>query len=62
MTRLVYNAFKALWLPQSTKDDYIAKLNCYAVVNGVDWQNVARSKSLAGRDSRDWAARMSTHA
>ena len=40
MTRLVLNAFNAIWLPDSEKDAYIAELKKYAVANGVEWNNV----------------------
>ena len=36
MTRLMRNAFKAIWLPQAEKDAYTDKLRKYAVENGVD--------------------------
>ena len=41
MTRLVLNAFNAIWLPDSEKGDYIAELKKYATANGVDWNDVA---------------------
>jgi len=44
MTRLVLNAFKSLWLPQTEKDTYIAELREYAVANGVDWHDVIRDQ------------------
>jgi len=40
MTRLVLNAFNAIWLPESEKGAYIAELKKYATANGVDWNNV----------------------
>ena len=42
MTRLVLNAFKAIWLPQSAKNAYIDDLITYAVANGVDWGDIQR--------------------
>jgi adenosine deaminase len=44
MTRLMHNAFKALWLPQEEKDDYIARLNAYAKAQEVDWRDVIRDE------------------
>ena len=43
MTRLVLNAFKAIWLSQSSKDKFIAELRTYAVENDVDWGDVTRN-------------------
>jgi adenosine deaminase len=40
MTRLVLNAFKAIWLPDPQKEKYIAVLRQYAIANGVDWSKV----------------------
>ena len=40
MTRLVLNAFNAIWLPDSEKDAYVAELKKYAVANGVEWNDV----------------------
>ncbi len=40
MTRLVLNAFNAIWLPDNEKDAYVAELKKYAIANGVDWKNV----------------------
>jgi adenosine deaminase len=36
MTRLMFNAFEAIWLPEAEKDAYSDKLRKYAVENGVD--------------------------
>jgi adenosine deaminase len=40
MTRLVLNAFNAIWLPDNEKDAYVAELKKYTIANGVDWKNV----------------------
>jgi adenosine deaminase len=44
MTRLMHNAFKALWLPQEEKDIYMARLNTYAKAQEVDWRDVIRDE------------------
>jgi len=43
MTRLVLNAFKAIWLPDPQKDAYVAELKEYAIANGVEWSDVIRN-------------------
>lgn len=40
MTRLVLNAFNAIWLPDNEKVAYVGELKKYAIANGVDWKNV----------------------
>ncbi|MBT7989316.1 MAG: adenosine deaminase [Anaerolineae bacterium] len=40
MTRLMLNAFKALWLPKPEKDAYINQLKKYAEMNDVSWDEV----------------------
>ena len=40
MTRLMLNAFKAIWLPADEKEELLAELRRYAVDNGVDWNDV----------------------
>ena len=42
MTRLMLNAFDALWLPQDAKDEYIDALKEYAVNSDIDWNEVTR--------------------
>lgn len=37
MTRLMYNAYTAMWLPEAQKQVYIDDLKTYAKTNGVDW-------------------------
>ena len=46
MTRLMLNAFKALWLPNAEKEDYINQLKNYAETNGVSWQAVIRQENV----------------
>lgn len=43
MTRLVLNAFNALWLSDTEKGAYIAELRKYAVEKSVDWRDVTRN-------------------
>lgn len=38
MTRLIRNAFDAIWLPQAEKDVYSDELRKYAVENAVEWR------------------------
>jgi len=38
MTRLMRNAFDAIWLPQAEKGAFIDELGKYAVENAVDWR------------------------
>ena len=45
MTRLVLNAFRAIWLTDSEKGFYIARLKNYAFENGVDWSEVVSGQS-----------------
>lgn len=40
MTRLMWNAFRALWVPDAEKERYMAELQEYAAANGVDWGEV----------------------
>lgn len=40
MTRLMHNAYKAMWLPGAEKQAYIKSLKNYAKTQGVDWQLV----------------------
>jgi len=42
MTRLMLNAYRALYLPREEKNIYIDNLKEYAVANGVDWNDVVR--------------------
>lgn len=42
MTRLMFNAFDAIWLPQTDKENFIGELREYATQNDVDWRNVTR--------------------
>jgi adenosine deaminase len=42
MTRLMFNAFDAIWLPQADKENFIGELREYATQNDVDWRNVTR--------------------
>lgn len=42
MTRLMWNAFRATWLPDTEKDRYIGQLRSYALAHGVDWSDVTR--------------------
>ncbi len=44
MTRLMLNAYRALFVPQDQKDAYIEKLKDYAVEQGVDWADVTRGR------------------
>jgi len=41
MTRLVLNAFNAVWLTGVKKSHLVSELKQYAVANGVDWRLVA---------------------
>jgi adenine deaminase len=45
MTRLMLNAFRALWLSDEEKKSYINKLKTYAAANTVVWNEVTRTKS-----------------
>ena len=38
MTRLMLNAYNAMWLPDSQKQKYIEALKNYAEEQGVDWK------------------------
>ena len=40
MTRLMHNAFKAIWLPEAEKEALTAQLRDYAAAHGVDWNQV----------------------
>ncbi len=40
MTRLVWNAFRAIWLPETEQDLYVSQLREYASMNGVNWSDV----------------------
>ena len=40
MTRLMLNAFNAIWLPGPEKEKLVSELKRYAVANGVDWRDV----------------------
>ena len=42
MTRLMWNAFRAVWLPDDEKEALISELRQYAVENGADWGDVVR--------------------
>ncbi len=42
MTRLMLNAYRALYLPTDEKNAYIDNLKAYAVAHGVDWGEVER--------------------
>ncbi len=42
MTRLMWNAFRAIWLPEPEKAQLVSELRDYATANGVDWSNVIR--------------------
>lgn len=44
MTRLMLNAYKAVWLPEAQKKKYIERLREYAEEHGVDWKKVDRSR------------------
>lgn len=41
MTRLILNAFRAIWLSGPEREKLIAELRQYAVANGVDWSDVS---------------------
>jgi len=43
MTRFMLNAFRSLWIEESRKQAFIAKLKAYAEANGVNWQLVIKS-------------------
>ena len=43
MTRLMLNAFKALWLLEIEKERFVSQLREYATSNGVDWSDVTGS-------------------
>ena len=45
MTRLMWNAFRPIWLPDAEKEALIAELRNYAVANGVDWSEVIRDRT-----------------
>jgi len=36
------NAYRAVWLPEAEKQNYIDGLKAYAEIHGVDWSDVAR--------------------
>lgn len=38
MTRLMHNAFRAIWLPEDEKAELVGRLREYAKAHGVDWQ------------------------
>ena len=40
MTRLMLNAFRALWLKEEEKGGYIDRLKAYAIEHGIDWRDV----------------------
>ena len=40
MTRLMWNAFRAIWLPESEKERYVSQLRDFATANNVDWNDV----------------------
>lgn len=40
MTRLMWNAFRSIWLPEAEKAGYVSQLREYATANGVDWNDV----------------------
>ncbi|MEE9381165.1 MAG: adenosine deaminase [Hyphomonadaceae bacterium] len=42
MTRLMHNAYKALWLPEPEKQAYIQGLRTYAEQHDVNWSDVVR--------------------
>lgn len=43
MTRLMWNAFRALWIPDVEKEKFTSQLREYAATNGIDWSDVAGS-------------------
>ena len=40
MTRLMWNAFRAIWLPENEKERYVAQLREYVIANGVEWSEI----------------------
>ena len=40
MTRLMWNAFRAIWLTKTEKERFVSELRDYATANGVDWNDV----------------------
>ena len=40
MTRLMWNAFRAVWIPEPEKEALVAELRDYTVSHGVDWNDV----------------------
>ncbi len=40
MTRLMHNAFKAIWLPEPEKEQLTSRLREYATAHGVDWSEI----------------------
>jgi adenosine deaminase len=40
MTRLMWNAFRAIWLPDPEKEDLVSELREYTTANGVNWNAV----------------------
>ncbi|MDJ0909625.1 MAG: adenosine deaminase [Woeseiaceae bacterium] len=46
MTRLMWNAFRAVWLPEPEKEALVTELREYAEQNGVDWSEVVAGPAL----------------
>lgn len=46
MTRLVWNAFRSIWLPETEKVRYVSQLREYATSNGVDWSDVTGGSTV----------------
>ncbi len=42
MTRLMWNAFRAIWLPEPEKEGFVSQLRDYATANGVSWDDVVQ--------------------
>lgn len=40
MTRLMWNAFRAIWLTEPEKEQFVLQLRDYAIANNVDWEDV----------------------
>ena len=44
MTRLMWNAFRAIWLPEDQKEGFVSQLREYATANDVNWDDVIRQQ------------------
>ncbi len=42
MTRLMWNAFRAIWLTEPEKERFVSQLRDYATANDVNWDDVIR--------------------